>query len=243
MFSFYFALSVIPAFLLLGYFYWLDKNRKEPGEAILKVFALGIFLLVPDLVIEIIVGYILFGRPIISAGEQAVLKNAILVGVVQAALIEETVKMLFMIILVYQLKEFDERADGVVYTVVLGLGFAAVENFIYVIQGGALIGFLRAVTAVPMHACASTLMGYFIGKSKFTLPYKRPFLIFAGWILAIMFHGVYNTLAFLQNYYSLFILVIVGGGIILSVKLMSMLVAEDKEDLVLMSFLKQQPGP
>jgi len=240
MFTIYIVLSVFPALLLLWYFYRKDKNQPEPKNAILKVFFLGMFLLVPDLLLEVSTGYLLFGRPTFDWGSGPVtVANAFLVGFVQAALIEESMKMILMIVLVYQMKEFNERADGIVYTVVLGLGFASIENLTYVAGGGVLIGLLRAFTAVPMHAVASALMGYFIGTAKFAAPAQRPVLFITGWIIAVVFHGVYNTFAFMQNIYSFFIVVIVGGGLIISVKLLNALVAKDKTDLFATDSLKQ----
>jgi RsiW-degrading membrane proteinase PrsW (M82 family) len=68
----------------------------------------------------------------------------------------------------YNNKNFNEPFDGIVYAVIVSMGFATIENIIYVFQYGFATGILRLFTAVPAHAAFGILMGYFLGKAKFT---------------------------------------------------------------------------
>jgi RsiW-degrading membrane proteinase PrsW (M82 family) len=76
------------------------------------------------------------------------------------------------------------------------MGFAMVENLIYVFQGGLEVALIRAFTAVPAHATFGILMGYFMGKAKFNGKRIADNLI--GLALAVLFHGTYDFFLFLQ---------------------------------------------
>ncbi|GAA3790098.1 hypothetical protein GCM10022271_23060 [Corallibacter vietnamensis] len=96
-------------------------------------------------------------------------------------------------------KDFNEPFDGIVYAVMVSMGFAATENIMYVLQagqGGYQVAFLRAFTAVPAHATFAILMGYFMGKAKFSN--NRIKLNLIGLLLAILFHGAYDFFLFID---------------------------------------------
>src|SRR5690606_34909890 len=93
-------------------------------------------------------------------------------------------------------KEFDEPFDGIVYAVMVSLGFAATENIAYVVQGGYEVALLRAFTAVPAHATFGIMMGYYMGKAKFSL--RRQQLNLLGLFLATLFHGAYDFFLFVD---------------------------------------------
>ena len=231
-------LSFAPALGLLYFFYKQDKNREEPKNVIMKVFFLGSLITIPAaIILELLLIYILFGKlsmPTEFTSLFEALKAAAIPGVV-----EEVLKLLAVLILAYKLKEFDERADGIVYAVIVGMGFAAFENIFYVLQN-ILSAFFRALTAVPMHAIVGAIMGFFIGRAKFSQKNKRKWLIFLGLILAIIIHTIYDFAIFAsQNDDLLMVLTIciiilaMVVGILLSFKLMSILVKEDKKEFML----------
>jgi protease PrsW len=92
--------------------------------------------------------------------------------------------------------------DGIVYTIVASLGFAVVENMLYVIRTGIVVALLRAVTAVPLHALASGLMGYYLGVAKFiTDKTSERKLFIKGLGLAILVHGLYNFFLFSVEFF------------------------------------------
>ena len=76
----------------------------------------------------------------------------------------------------YRKKEFDEPFDGIVYAVMVGMGFATVENISYVSQYGLMTGIMRLFMAVPAHASFAIIMGYFMGKARFSAK-KENFLL------------------------------------------------------------------
>ena len=93
-------------------------------------------------------------------------------------------------------KEFNEPFDGIVYAVMVSMGFAATENIFYVLEGGYQTALLRAFTAVPAHATFGILMGYYMGKAKFSN--NKIVLNLTGLLLAIIFHGAYDFFLFIE---------------------------------------------
>lgn len=135
-----------------------------------------------------------------------------------AALNEELFKFVAVMVIVWNSKYFDEKFDGIVYAVYVSLGFALVENILFVFSAGDVIvwgffdprtetGILRAFTAVPAHAIFGITMGYFIGQAKFNLE-KRGTLLTSALLLPILLHGLYNFIIFIQNYWLFFIFIL-----------------------------------
>jgi RsiW-degrading membrane proteinase PrsW (M82 family) len=85
---------------------------------------------------------------------------------VLAAGVEESAKWVIFLSFVYRWSEFDEPLDGVVYGVALALGFATVENVLFVLRSGLELGLLRALFAVPAHALFGAVMGFYFGRAK-----------------------------------------------------------------------------
>ncbi|MBT8375286.1 MAG: PrsW family intramembrane metalloprotease, partial [Bacteroidia bacterium] len=84
----------------------------------------------------------------------------------------------------------------IMYSVMISLGFAATENILYVIDGGLETALLRSITAVPAHAVFGILMGYYVGKAKFSK--RRISMNLRGLMLAILFHGAYDFFLFIN---------------------------------------------
>jgi RsiW-degrading membrane proteinase PrsW (M82 family) len=113
-----------------------------------------------------------------------------------AALNEEALKFMAFMIFIWNDRNFNENFDGIVYAVFISLGFAGIENILYVIQGGIGTGILRAFTSVPGHALDGVFMGYFLARAKFNpaLKYENLFLAF---IVPFLLHGIWDFLIFL----------------------------------------------
>lgn len=190
---FSFTLAVIPALLLIRYFYKQDSLKKEPKGLIVKVFFLGVISTLPVIVIEIILGE--FNNLLQAQSIQFFAFKAFVV----AAFSEELLKLLVVWIYPYKKAAFDEVMDGIVYAVTASLGFACLENVIYVINGGVITAIIRAFTAVPLHALAAGVMGYYIGEAKFATDKKARIQFFTkGLILAIIIHGLYDFVLFIS---------------------------------------------
>ncbi|MDC7127110.1 MAG: PrsW family glutamic-type intramembrane protease [Spirochaetales bacterium] len=196
-------LAIIPALFLVIFFYKQDKRKKEPPILIWKTFIIGFFAVIPAALIE---GFL---KPfsLLSGYYQNLFVKAFIV----AALVEEGLKFAVVKLYIYPQKDFDEITDGIIYAITASLGFACFENILYS-TGGIGTVLLRGVTAVPLHAIASGIMGYYIGYSKFM---NRDNMI-KGLLAATLIHGSYDFLLFTHSGLSFLVipLLIVCGFIL-----------------------------
>lgn len=184
-------MAVAPALILLRYFYRRDVKRPEPKGLIAAVFIWGILSTIPIVLME--AGIAVLGRPFHGTPFLFHLFRAFVV----AGFCEEYMKRLVVKWAAYHRDAFDEVMDGIVYTVVASLGFACLENVLYVLDGGWEVALLRAFTAVPMHAFMSGIMGYYIGQARFARSkVQERRLLRSGLIIAILIHGLYDFLIF-----------------------------------------------
>jgi len=176
-------IALAPVAILLAYIWLRDKYEKEPWQLLLKALALGAFSVIPILFVErFLMGFIdLFN------GYLRAFWNAFVV----AAFTEELFKFLFLYLLIWKSREFNEKFDGIVYAVFISLGFAAVENVMYVSSYGHTVGITRALTAVPAHFLFGVSMGYFFGMARF-FANRRPAMIRMALMIPILLHGLYD---------------------------------------------------
>jgi RsiW-degrading membrane proteinase PrsW (M82 family) len=184
-------MAIAPALVLVRYFYKQDMKKPEPKGLVTKIFFLGIVFTIPACIIEVLLDEF-FNSFVTPAIVYSFIKAFIV-----AACVEEILKFFIVKKFAYRNTHFDEEVDGIVYTIVASLGFACMENLIYVIDGGITIAFIRAFSAVPMHAVSSGIMGYYIGKAKFAGNKRdEKSLLLKGLWYAILIHGVYDFLIF-----------------------------------------------
>ena len=117
-----------------------------------------------------------------------------------AALVEEFIKFYAVWVIVLRSPAFDEPVDAMIYMMVAGLGFAAIENILVLFRtfpDGAsatlTVWGLRSVGATLLHALSSSLIGYFLALSWF-FQHHRNKLLFIGIALATLFHFAFNLL-------------------------------------------------
>ena len=191
--SLYFASTgALPALLAMWYVDRLDSKRPEPKATLRKITLFGVLSVIPAIILELLVNTV--APPAYTYG------NALFTSFVMAAGVEELCKMLVVYWFVWKLPEFDERMDGIVYAARAGLGFAAVENVLYLLgsetTGGFLLMYiLRALLAVPGHAIWAGIMGYFAAKKRFDGTGPG---ILGGLLIAIVLHGLYDAAIFVQ---------------------------------------------
>ena len=153
--------ALLPVFFILRYVYLLDSKEREPLGFVLKVVLWGAIFSIPCAGAE---------RFLISLIGQyydpVTIKYAWLENTVGVALVEEFSKWLVLMILVWKNRNFDYRYDGIVYAVSASLGFAALENILYVISYGTGVSIGRAIFAIPGHATFGVFMGFFISRAK-----------------------------------------------------------------------------
>ncbi len=182
--------SLAPVVILLTYMWLRDKYEKEPWSMLLKALALGSFSVIPILFVERFLSSFL----IYFSGYSAAFWNAFVV----AAFSEELFKFLFLFILIWRSREFNEKFDGIVYAVFVSLGFAAVENIMYVFQHGYGVALSRAITSVPAHFLFGVSMGYFFGMARFYPRQKKKYLALSL-LIPIALHGVYDFILMAES--------------------------------------------
>jgi RsiW-degrading membrane proteinase PrsW (M82 family) len=208
-------LAAIPSFILVNYFDRQDRQKPEPRALVWKLFFLGFFAVLPALFLEIFIGEF----TLLTTGVVRNLAEAF----IQAGLVEEGIKLTVIMLFIYRRREFDEIYDGIVYTITASLGFACFENLMYSFGSPATI-LIRGFTAVPLHAIASGIMGYYIGRSR----YYPGHLILRGFTLAVLIHGLYDFFLFTGGSLSflVFPLLYLGGRWLL--RLGRLALAEDR---------------
>ncbi len=210
--EFLFFLAMAPGILLVLYFYWRDKYEREPFMRLVIAFLLGMASIIPAIILELIIG----GKSLFSMVNLSIAEKFILAFIV-IGVSEEISKFIFLFFYGYRSREFNEPFDGIVYGTVISLGFATVENLLYVLPGGIFVGVSRMIFAVPGHALFGGLMGYFVGRAKFFADQRRRTrYILGGLLLAVLTHGLYDFLLFVGGVIpvTLFIILFIAGWIV-----------------------------
>ncbi len=181
------ALAIAPGLAIAIYIYWKDKWDKEPLHWLLFAFLLGVLSVVPTLILS------LLAQALGSAPQSENLWISFLSCVFGIGLIEEFCKFIFVRWFIFPKKVFNEPFDGITYCVMSAMGFATLENIMYVTEHGVATGIMRAFLSVPAHATWGILLGFALGlkKSKPTYPIVIPALL-----LASVLHGLFDFFLF-----------------------------------------------
>ncbi|MCU0461218.1 MAG: PrsW family glutamic-type intramembrane protease [Bacteroidales bacterium] len=185
MFNSLLLISLAPVFIIAFYIYNRDRYEKEPVSILIRALILGILCVLPVMLIEYVLTRLYRGTEGI--------KEAAYTAFIVAGFTEEAIKFLALWLFFWRNRNFNEKFDAIVYAVYIALGFAAVENIIYVFQGGFGVGLARALTAVPAHALFGIMMGYNFGLARFNEKFRIINLI-AAFTLPIVAHGAYDFL-------------------------------------------------
>ncbi len=195
-------LAVIPALVLIFYMVWRDRLHPEPGGQLVKAFFMG-FLTIPlALLFAFLIGQIfMLLSPIEGVG-------ALLVtSLMQAAIPEESAKLLILWLFLRRCRHFDEHMDGIVYAVCVGMGFATVENILYVTSSGPQflkvlsVGLSRAFLAIPGHFAFAVIMGYFYSLASFKGKQTHRKYMLMAWGFPVLAHALYDFLLFVMDAY------------------------------------------
>lgn len=183
------AIAMAPGVAIMIYIYLKDRHEKEPIGLLIRSFFLGILSVFVTLFISSIISQF------ITINELDVSEQAIHAFII-VALVEEFSKFLFVRGVLYRNKNFNEPFDGIVYAIMVGMGFATFENIFYVTEGGFTVALTRMFTAVPAHASFAVLMGYYLGKAKFE--HKKSYYAIHALLIATLFHGAYDYFLFIS---------------------------------------------
>ena len=187
------ALAIAPGIAIMLYVYWKDSYDREPKRYLLASFFAGMLSIVPAFIAETAFSAIGGG-----VGPYSSIRYTAFFAFVIVACSEEGSKFAMVKWYAYPKKFFDEPFDGIIYSVMVSMGFATVENIGYVYQHGVATGILRMFLSVPAHATFAVVMGYYIGLAKFN---KEKYILYLsqGFMLAVFFHGAFDFFLFLQD--------------------------------------------
>ncbi|OPX70064.1 MAG: hypothetical protein A4E37_00177 [Methanoregulaceae archaeon PtaB.Bin056] len=196
-----FLLAMAPGLFWLYYFYSKDRYDPEPVVWVLGIFLLGATVTVPVAVLEGVLGAVAGG---------------ILAAVVVAPVCEEIAKYLVVKKTVYRSRVFDEPVDGIIYAAAAGLGFATIENILYLFSAfdeslllALQTGVVRGLISVPGHVLFSVMWGSALGMARFMPEQEGNRLVRNGLVLAMAAHALFNLLLFSAVGFAVLVLVLV----------------------------------
>lgn len=184
------AAALLPVIILALYIGRMDA-KPEPFQWLLRAFFAGVCICFPVGMVENFISGILF-----PTGAPQTLFGTTIQAFLVAAVPEEAAKLLALWLILRKNPYFDEHFDGIVYAVYIGLGFAGLENILYVLQSGenwASVAFMRAFLAVPGHYAFAIIMGYYYTKYHFVK--RSPLNAVKIFLAPVLAHGVYDSLA------------------------------------------------
>ena len=222
------AAAVVPAVLLMLRVYKSDRLEKESGYHLRRLAVGGVLSSLIALVLERVLSLLL--NATVTYG--TALYNVILYfGIV--AFSEEGAKYFMLKRRSWRSDEFDCLYDGVVYAVFVALGFALWENISYVITYGFSTAIVRAVTAIPGHACFGVFMGVFYAMAKMHERMgndgtSRGYRVLAV-IVPALIHGAYDFIATAEtNGFNWYFIIFIAALFVLSFVLVSRMSKRDK---------------
>jgi protease PrsW len=185
------GIALAPGLAIMLYIYLKDKHEREPLFLLFISFLYGAFSTMITLAISFPLDFL------VTLKENDVVHEFV-EAFFKVALIEEFSKFFFVRFILYRNKNFNEPFDGIVYAVMVSMGFATLENVVYVYNYGMETGILRMFTAVPAHATFGVIMGYFLGIGKFRHSNQVAFSVIAL-LTATFFHGAYDYFWFIAD--------------------------------------------
>jgi RsiW-degrading membrane proteinase PrsW (M82 family) len=186
--------AVAPAIALLSFFYLKDKYETEPLSLVVKIYIFGVLLVFPVMVLQF--GFKeelhipLFADAYFTSG-----------------LLEEFLKWFLVFYGAYLHEEFNEPYDGIVYAASLSLGFASLENIFYLYTFGIEEALVRALLPVSGHALFGVIMGFYLGKGKFSSGRKKVIYLVLSLIVPVILHGTFNLLLLSNTKYIFFYMI------------------------------------
>lgn len=182
-----FIIAIIPAAIIIAGIYLSDRHDREPLKVLLITYVLGALTVIPSIIVEeILIAFNIF------PGVLGAFYNAFLV----AGFTEEFFKRLAVLKYSYKTKFFNEKLDGIVYSVFATMGFATVENIIYVAYrytNNPFIGLYRGIFSVPAHAVFGITMGYYLSLAKFDTNIDRKRMnMRKSLYMPLIMHGIFD---------------------------------------------------
>ena len=183
------AAALLPAILFWGYIWKMDR-KKEPTSLLIKATCYGVLICLPVAMVESMISGVLFGE-----GGPTTLFGTTVDAFMVAAIPEEAFKLFALHRILKNNPYFDEHFDGIVYAVCVGLGFAGLENILYLFDNAEdwlSVAFLRSLMAVPGHYAFAVLMGYYYSVYHFVNRSRRTWTMIL--VAPVLAHGLYDAL-------------------------------------------------
>lgn len=182
-----FIIAITPGLAIVLGIYLSDRYDREPLKLLLLTFLLGALSVIPTVLVEEVL--LLFN---VFPGILGAFYTAFIV----AGLTEEFFKRLVVLKVAYKSKYFNEKLDGIVYSVFASMGFATVENVIYVVYrytNNPYIGLYRGIFSVPAHAVFGVTMGYYLSLAKFSpIKARTRANYIKSLLMPVIFHGIFD---------------------------------------------------
>ncbi|MDP4151288.1 MAG: PrsW family glutamic-type intramembrane protease [Bacteroidota bacterium] len=185
------ALAIAPG-IAISLFIYSQRAYRGALLYLILSFVLGMAATLPALALQLLAGDV---RD--DPTRHSLLAYAWYAFIV-VGLSEEGVKFLVLRLYAFRQAAFRQPFDGILFAVLIGMGFATVENIEYVYQLGSGVGWSRAFLSVPAHGAFAVLMGYNVGWAK-AVPERSVFYMIRGLGIAVLFHGSFDFFIFLQQ--------------------------------------------
>lgn len=186
-------IAVTPTIALAIGIYLTDRYDREPWYLLLRVFLLGALSVIPVIVVQ---------RILISINIFTGIFSIAFTAFIVAGLTEEFFKRSAVIYGAYNNENFNEKLDGIIYAVFSALGFATVENILYVVfryTGNHYVGIMRGLLSVPGHMLFGITMGYYLSLSKYTEDLQlKSYYYRRSLIIPMILHGLFNFILMAQ---------------------------------------------
>ncbi|UJF25683.1 glutamic-type intramembrane protease PrsW [Planococcus sp. 107-1] len=184
------TVAIAPSLALFSYFYLRDQFSSEPSRLLLNCFIYGAVLTFPIMFIQYVFQ------------TEGVFNHLFAQNVLFASTVEEFFKWLVLIIAVYRHIDFEDPYDGILYGASVSLGFATVENVLYLLEFGLQTAFIRAFLPVSSHALFGVVMGYYLGRAKFTNSNDGRKWLFWSLLASLVLHILYNSILYSNTSWS-----------------------------------------
>ena len=195
-------LAIVPGLAIALFIYLRDIREAEPYSQLL----LNIFFGVVCFFMARGIGFLL--HHFIYIGHEN-LTQQLIAAFVFVGLLGEGSKFLFLRGFTYYNKNFNHAFDGIVYSIMVGMGYATAENILYVVNGDSESAMLRIITSAPANAVFAVIMGFFLGEAKL---FKSRILLYSALALltAAVAHGYYDYFLTVLNIRGLWIQAVVS---------------------------------
>ncbi|MGN0992466.1 MAG: PrsW family intramembrane metalloprotease [Bacilli bacterium] len=210
-------ISIIPV-VLLGLYIYKKDSVKEPKSLLLGLFSSGFLASFLVIIINVLMALLTPEFYISDNYNKFNFAFLFFLIFIEIALVEEFCKWIMIRLIGYNHKDFDQLYDIIVYSAFVALGFAAIENIFYVIEGGFTLGIYRAIFSVPGHVAFGVFMGYYLGLAKMWEKKNKTkhniYMLLSIFVPALL-HTIYNFCLMIETFW--FLIIFIGFIIILYV--------------------------